>query len=409
MRILQINTVCKSGSTGKIAYDIHKSLLKEGHESAICYGRGPCIDEPNIYKFGNELGWKIHALITRLFGITGLASNWSTNRLLKYIKQYQPDVVHLHNIHGYYVNVYRLINYLKKNNIKTVITMHDDWLFTGNCGYAYECEKWKCGCGNCKAINEYPKSILVDLTRLQYKLKKRYFINFDNLTIVSPSEWLASRARESFLCDKKITVIHNGIDIENIFYHRGFDNIKRKHCLKKEKIVLAVTPNFSDKRKGGEYVIRLAEELQEEKEFNIKIVIVGANEEIESLPTNVLIVPRTENQEELAQYYSMADVFLLTSRFETFSMVCAESLACGTRVVGFKAGAPEEIFQEPYGTFVEFGNILQLKKEIIKKLEDNYTMSSEEISYNQKRYNKKNMYQNYLEVYTQTRGETDEY
>lgn len=396
MRVLQINTICKSGSTGKIVYDIHTSLLKDGHESAICYGRGPVIDEPNIYKFGSELGFRVHVLITRVFGITGMASNWSTNKLFKYIKEFRPDVVHLHNIHGYYVNTYRLLNYLKKNNIKTVITLHDDWLFTGNCGYAYECEKWKNGCGGCKATSEYPKSILLDFTKLQHRLKRRCFEGFNNLTIVSPSQWLANRAKESFMKDKNIQVIHNGIDTENIFYPRKFEDLKIKHGLKDEKIVLAVTPNFSDERKGGKYVLELAKKLEKE---DVKIIIVGVNNKVEGISNKVIIIPRTEDQEELAQYYSMADVFVLTSKFETFSMVCAESVACGTSIIGFESGAPDEIFKEPYGKFISFGDVDKLKDEVLKKLSHNNKFDSEDIQYNRLRYSKNMMFSAYMEVY----------
>ena len=389
MRVLQINTVCKSGSTGKIAYDIHTSLLEDGHESAICYGRGPIIDEPNIYKFGSELGWKVHALITRISGITGMASNWSTSKLLKYIKEYRPDVVHLHNIHGYYVNAYRLLNYLKKNKIKTVITLHDDWLFTGRCAGYYLCDKWKQKCGDCKKLSEYPKSIFIDASSFQYRIKGRCFDKFENIEIVCPSNWLANRVKQSFVGHININVIHNGIDTENNFYPRKFTNLKEKHNLTNEKIILAVTPNFSDERKGGKYVLELAKMLEQEE--NIKIIIIGVNEKIDELPTNVIIMPRIEDQKELAQYYSMADIFIITSRCENFPTVCLEALACGTRIVGFDVGGVKET--DPNGSYVEFGDVKNMKEHILKDI-------SLERKINKEKFSKYSMYKEYKRLYS---------
>lgn len=398
MRVLQINTVCKNGSTGKIAYDIHESLLENGHESAICYGRGAVLDDDKTYKFSNELGVKIHALITRILGITGMGSNWSTNRLLKHIKKFEPDVVHLHNIHGYYVNIYRLLTYLKKNNIKTIITLHDEWIFTGNCGYAYECEKWKVKCKNCRHIREYPKSIFFDLTTVQYELKKKIFDKCNNMIIVTPSIWLKKRVDQSILKGIKTQVIYNGIDTKKIFYPKEIQLIKEKHNINNEKIILAVTPDFSNERKGGKYVLELAKMLEKNK--NIKFIIVGVNEEVRDIPSNIIIVPKTEDQRQLAEYYSIASLFLLTSKFETFSMVCAEALSCGTPVIGFEAGAPSEIFERPYGNFIEYGNIEQLKNEILSKLNLKEQIGKDKIrEYAISRYDKSEMYSKYISIY----------
>lgn len=394
MRVLQINTVCKSGSTGKIAYDLHTSLIQEGHESSVCYGRGNVINEPGIYKFGSELGFRIHVFITRVFGITGMASNWSTNKLLRYIKEFNPDIVHIHNIHGYYVNIYRLLKYLKKNEIKTVITMHDDWLFTGNCAGYYMCEDWKNECKKCKFVHEYPKSILLGFSHLQYKLKKKMFKDFKNLILVSPSKWLANRAKKSFLMNKDIYVIHNGIDINNIFYPRKFNDLKKKHNLENEKIILAVTPNFSDERKGGRYILELAREFYREERSNIRIIIIGVNEKVKDIPNNVIMIPRIENQIELAQYYSMADIFLITSQCENYPTVCLEALACKTMIIGFKNGGTEEIVNGLNGKLVELGDIKELKNIAEKLIE-----SGREISIDKSFISKEIMSQQYLKLY----------
>jgi len=397
MRVLQINTVCKSGSTGKIAYDIHKCLLEKGHASAICYGRGPIIDEPNLYKFSSNFGVKIHGVITRLFGIHGLASNWSTHKLIRFIKNFRPEIVHIHNLHGYYVNIYKIMNYLKKNDIKTVWTLHDDFMFTGNCGYAYNCEKWQSSCGDCENIKEYPKSLFFDFTSYQYRLKIKAFKGFNNLTIVTPSKWLADRVHQSFLKDKNIHVIHNGIDLANVFYMRDYSELKEKHGLATEKIVLSVMPDFSDERKGGRYILELAKKTQGE---NIKIIIVGVNKQLKDLPDNILTIERTENQIELAKYYSMADVFVITSICENFPTVCLEALACGTPIVGFNAGGTKETAPAKASLFVEVGNIDQLYHSVIEILcQDGDVLSTTCRDYSINNHSTQMMYSHYINIY----------
>ena len=364
MRVLQINTVCKSGSTGKIAYELHRSLIKEGHESVICYGRGPVIDEPGLYKFTSNFGWKVHAFITRVSGITGTASNWSTNKLIKFIKEYKPDVVHIHNLHGYYVNIYRVMRYLKKSNINTIWTFHDDFMFTGLCGGYYLCNQWKNGCGECNKLKEYPATKFFDFTKVQLRWKQKIFTNWNNLIIVTPSNWLASRVRETFLKNKDIRVINNGIDTRNIFYPRQYQNLLNKHNLANKKVVLSVVPNFFDEKKGGKYILEIAKKMEKNLIDNIQFIIIGVNQKIRNLPSNVITVPRIENQNELAQYYSMADVFVLTSQAESFSMVCIEALACGTPIVGFDAGAPGEIVSVDLGKFVKYKDVDSLYNSI---------------------------------------------
>lgn len=393
MRVLQIDVNCKSGSTGKIAYDLHTQLVKDGHISAVCYGRGEKINEPNIFKFGYDWETKIHAGLTRLTGLTGYYSYFSTKRLLKYIKKFKPDVVHIHELHAYFVNLKPVINYLKENNIKTVWTFHCEFMYTGKCGHAYECEKWKAECGRCPHLRDYPKSLFFDFTKKMFRDKKKLLSDFENLTIITPSQWLADRVKESFLDDKEIHVIHNGVDTENVFYPRNFEHLKKRHHLTDEKIILAVAPDLMSDRKGGKYVVELAKMMKDE---NVKFILIGVEDLSKKFPDNVIALGRINDQIELAEYYSMANVFVICSEKETFSLTCAEAWSCGTPIVGFKSGAPETIFYQPFAMFVK--NKTELINEI-KFFQRNNKEIKTELLKNRNNFSTKKMNCRYLKIY----------
>ncbi|PAW30081.1 hypothetical protein BKC07_04440 [Peribacillus simplex] len=359
MKILQVNVVYKRGSTGKIVDDIHYVLKQKGHESVICYGRGQNEEESNVYKTSSELGAKVHSLTARISGIQYSSSYFATNNLINIIKKENPNIVHLHCINGYFVSIYRLLDFLKKQGIKTVLTLHAEFMFTGSCGHSFECEKWKSGCGNCPQLWKATKSIFFDRTDTAWSKMENSFRGFENLTIVSVSDWLDRRAKQSpFFKNKKFVVIENGIDTTNVFHPISyFSDLKKKYNLNGEKIIVHVTAGFTDRPddiKGGLYIIELAKRLKNE---NIKILVIGGNKNLVGLPNNIINVGRINNQKELAGYYSMADLCVITSKRETFSMPCAESLACGTPIVGFKAGAPETISLKEYSEFVNYGDM----------------------------------------------------
>jgi glycosyltransferase involved in cell wall biosynthesis len=394
MRVLLIDVNCKSGSTGKIVYDLYTKLKEIGEESAVAYGRGHVISEPDIYKFSSNIEVKIHALLTRLTGWTGCFSPLATSKLLKLIKEYNPDVIHLHDLHGYFLNIKPLIKYIKKNNIKTIWTFHSEFMYTGKCGISFDCQKWKKGCGNCPYLHEYPSSILFDFTKYMFNEKKKMFNDFNNLTIVTPSKWLANRVQESFLKDKKVKIIYNGINT-NVYYPKDFKQLKDKYNFTDKKIVLSVAPNIMSKIKGGKYVLELARKM---KDYNIKFILIGIENLKQKFDDNVIAIGRIENQKELAQYYSMADVFLMCSQKETFSLTCAEALCCGTKVVGFKSGAPETVFSKPYAHFLEYGDIEALKNALLNAFST--ILSPEKISeYGRSNFDKKQMFEQYLLLY----------
>ena len=271
-RVLLIDVNCKFSSTGKIVYNLFKGLKEDGREAAICYGRGDEIHEEGIYKFGLDWETNIHAGLARITGYNGCFSPLSTKRLIAYIEEFQPDVIHIHELHAYFVNIKPLLEYIKKRKIKVVWTFHCEYMYTGKCGYTYDCKKYMSGCDNCPAIKEYPKSILFDKTKQMDLIKKNLLEDMD-VEIITPSKWLADRVKLSFLKDKKIRVIHNGIDI-NIFHPMNVDDLKKQlNISPKDKVVIAIAPDIMIERKGGKQVLKLAKSMIDQ---SVVFVLVGA-------------------------------------------------------------------------------------------------------------------------------------
>lgn len=398
MKVLLIDVNFKYSSTGKIVYDLYTYLKNKSYDAGVCYGRGPLIRDDNIYKFSINSETYSHALLTRITGLTGIYSPISTQRLLKFIKEFNPDVVHIHELHGYFVNIAPLINYLKKNNIKTVWTFHCEFMYTGKCGHANDCDKWKTGCENCPQVRDYPASWYFDFTRKMFNDKKKMLSDFENLIIVTPSKWLANRVQQSFLKDKEIQIIYNGIDTEKVFYPRKFKHLKEKHKITDEKIILAVGSNLMTEAKGGKWVLKLAKKFKNEK---VKFILIGIEDLTQKFDENIIALGNTTNQIELAEYYSMADLTILTSEKETFSLVCAESLACGTPILGFESGAPSEIAPNGYGLFVKYGDIESLEKKLYSFLKEKIKMKTKNecVNFASENYSKLEMGRKYINIY----------
>ena len=214
MKVLLIDVNCKNSSTGNIVYNLYNYINSSDDEAAICYGRGAKIQGKNIFKFGIDAETYLHALLTRITGFTGCFSFFSTRRLIKHIKIFAPDVVHIHELHAYFVNVKTLINFLKTNHIRTVMTLHCEFAYTGKCGHSVECEQWKTECKKCPHLKQYVSTMWFDHTNFMFKQKKKAFSNFYELSIITPSNWLAERVKDSFLKNYPLSVIHNGIDIQ---------------------------------------------------------------------------------------------------------------------------------------------------------------------------------------------------
>lgn len=271
-RVLLIDVNCKFSSTGKIVYNLFKGLKEDGREAAICYGRGDEIHEEGIYKFGLDWETNIHAGLARITGYNGCFSPLSTKRLIAYIEEFQPDVIHIHELHAYFVNIKPLLEYIKKRKIKVVWTFHCEYMYTGKCGHAYSCTNFMYGCGKCPAVHEYPKSLFIDRTKQMFSMKRKAMNGLD-VEIVAPSEWLAKRVKMSFLQDVNISIIHNGIDT-NIFKEQNIKSLKNELKIPSEnQVVLAVAPDIMSESKGGKWVLKLAESM---KDKPITFILIGA-------------------------------------------------------------------------------------------------------------------------------------
>lgn len=398
MRILQINSVYKVGSTGKIVADNANVLHAAGHEVFTCYGVGEDHVDAFSLKICGDVEHKVNALLARVDGIPFGGIYLSNKRFARVVEDFRPDVVHVHCVNSFTFNIYRLLRFLAKRNIKTVVTCHAEFFHTGSCGHAYECEKWVTGCHNCKVYRQETASWFFDRSATAWKKMRETFKDFklENLTVTAVSPWLAVRAGKSAILGRfGVTYVPNGTDTNIFHYESGTHILKRDSY---QKVALFVAPYFNlDEHdlKGGRYVTRLAE-----MNPDVKFVVVASRQDsdLPEMPHNVQLWGRAKNQYELAQLYSEADVTLILSRRETFSMVTAESLCCGTPVVGFKAGGPESIALKEYSLFVEYGDMVALSEAIqqwYKKDVDKEEVSTKAIN----RYSKENMAMMYLAEY----------
>lgn len=399
MKILQINCTYREGSTGKITYDLHRTLENQGIESVVCYGRGSKTEDAHVYKICSNLYGKANNALSRLTGVMYGGCLIGTHRLIDIIRREKPDVVHLQCINGYFVNIYRLVSWLKKEKIPTVLTLHAEFMYTANCGHALDCDKWLRGCGGCPRFHQETLSLLLDHTALSFRRMANAFRGVQkNLTVVAVSQWLEERAaRSPILAQMPHQVIYNGIDTE------VFSPIPREQARKllgwpDGKIIFHATAMFSNQPghlKGGSYVIQLAERLKKE---NVTIVVAGMAEISAPLPENLLYIGQVQDQKTLAACYSGADLTVIASQKETFSMICAESLCCGTPVIGFRAGAPEEIALKEYSAFQPYGDLDSLSacaREWIER-----PVSQEKIAQEASRtYSKAQMAESYMELY----------
>ena len=401
MKVLQVNVNAASGSTGKIVSDIKSALEAKGHECLIAYGANETVDKQDYVRICSETERQINAVVSRITGVNhGCFGFLSTPKLIKLINRENPDIVHLQCPNGFIVDLFRILDFLGRNKIKTVVTNHAEYFFTGTCGHSLECPKWLTGCGQCPIYRKETHS-LVDRTAYSWRQMGKSFSKFqpDNIIITSVSPWLSARAAKSpFMSRFRHKVVINGLDT-SIFHLREIDKTIAAKFDKSKKLVLFVSASFDnspDNFKGGDKIMELARKMPD-TQF---IVVATHNKIIETVPENVVLWGRTKSQSELAKLYSLADCSVIASKRETFSMVTAESLCCGTPIVGFKAGGPESIAINEYSDFVEYGNLEQFESSVRKFIgsEINKQLLS---NIAREKFSKEAMTNGYLKVYTQ--------
>lgn len=338
MKVVSINTVC-NGSTGKIMGSISSSLIESGEEAFCIYGRRKGYANIPCKKIGGFFSFWYHVFLTTVFDLHGHGSYFKTKKVVHELKKLKPDIIQLHNIHGYYINYKILFDYLKNEYQGRVFwTLHDCLPFTGHCAYFSNvfCEKWESGCHNCPNKKCYPVSLFLDNSKNNYIFKKRVFSGVKNLTIITPSVWLKNIISRSFLKEYKTVAINNGIDL-NIFYPRLADSIFDKYNIPKDKKVLLGVASIWEKRKGLDDFLMLSKLVNDD----YVIVLVGLNnKQISKLKQykNIIGIRRTENQDDLASLYSVSFVLINPTYEDNYPTVNIEALACGTRVIAYDTG-----------------------------------------------------------------------
>ncbi|GGG42459.1 glycosyl transferase [Croceivirga lutea] len=364
-KLVQINVVASFGSTGKIVSNIGQKAISNDWKSIIGYGQKQNNSTSDALLVGSKIDFYNHIIQTRLFDRHGLASKKATRNFIHSLKKINPDIIHLHNIHGYFLNYPTLFNYLSEFNKPIVWTLHDCWAFTGHCTH-YEnigCYKWKTQCEKCPQLETYPASSWLDNSKNNFQLKKKYFTMPKNMHIITVSNWLKKEVKQSFLSNYEIETIYNGLDTQ-LFKPTENNELRVKFNLSNSKIILGVASVWS-KNKGLLDFINLSHELNEDE----KIVLIGLNKtQIQNLPSNIIGLERTQNVDELINWYSTADVYVNTSVEESFGFTTVEALACNTPVIVYNSTANPEIINDDVGLCIDKNNILQLRESISKIL-----------------------------------------
>ncbi len=393
-KVVEIN-LGNFGSTGAIMQGIAQEAEKSGISVYMAYPGG----EKNLAKKDKDLiicsstYKKIVRLLAEYSGLNGCFSVLATLRFLCKLNKIKPDLIHFHNLHDSYINIVLLFRYIKRHNIPVIWTLHDCWSFTGHCPHftMVNCNKWKSGCQHCEQLDLYPTS-RIDFSRALWKLKKNLFANTKNMIIVTPSQWLAKLVKQSFLKKYPVKVINNGIDLD--VFRPVESNFKALHQLKNKFFLLGVAFDWG-KRKGVDVFVELAKRLDD----RFVIVLVGTNDEIDKiLPDRIISIHRTSNQEELAEIYSSADLFVNPTREENYPTVNMESIACGTPVLTFRTGGSPEIPDDKSGYVVDVDDIDEIEKQIVRICTEK-VFSKEDCLERAKSFDKKIKFSEYVELY----------
>jgi len=369
MRILMVNTTYAQGGAAMIAQMLHHELeTSDVYETLFAYGRGPKKQGPEIVRFAFQPEVYLHVLLTRVMGIQGYGTWISTRRLLRLIGEWKPDLIHFHNLHGYYLDL-SIAKAVGKLSIPVVWTLHDGWPLTGRCTYSFKCEQWKTGCSHCHDLFRYPKTFF-DTSAFMWKKKKAAFTHEWNPIIVCPSQWLADKVKESYLNNYRVEIIPNGIDIETFKPSEQTEAQKKLGIRGGKGVILFVAADLRDERKGASYFF---EALQYVKTHKWLVLTLGKSMDLQrKLPENVCVkqLGYVSDRNELAKVYSAADVFCIPSLDDNFPTTVLESMACGTPAVGFRVGGIPEQIKNDCGILVDPKDIQGLGKAIETLLRD---------------------------------------
>lgn len=352
MKVIQINTVYNTGSTGKITAAIYNLSNESGYEALVAYGRGKTPSENNVNGMlvGNKSDFLFHVLVNFTTGKNGFASKAVTKKMLAWMDKEKPDIIHLHNIHGFYIHVGMLFEYIKQHNIPVIWTLHDCWSFTGGCAFFdyAECSKWETGCYDCPIFrSDYPYSIFKDNTKNNYLAKRDAFTGVKNMTIVTPCNWLKNYVQKSFLKEYPVEVIYNGINLDVFKPVREYTSANILSMANDTKVLLGVA-SIWEKRKGLDYMLKLSEDFNLSNGY--QVVLIGLNKKQcssinKKYGDKIITIERTNNQNELAEWYSRAYAYINPTLQDNFPTTNIEALACGTPVITFNTGGSPESFE----------------------------------------------------------------
>jgi putative colanic acid biosynthesis glycosyltransferase len=373
VKILQINIVYKEKSTGRTCFEVNQALENCGHKGYVAYGKGKHTDE-NTYRIGSDIEYYFHNIMARITGLQGYFSYFATRRLIKYIKQISPDIIHLRNLHANYLNLPELFRFLKYADIPVILNLHDCWAYTGKCPHYtdIQCYKWKEQCFDCPVIHNYPQSLFFDITKKLFTDKKRWFISLNDLTVVGVSKWTADQAKMSFLSDRRIFTIYNWIN-RNVFYPHK-DNILSKYGIDSTKFtILGVSSSWTAGSPRYDDFMKISNLIHDD----MQIVLVGQSSTSE-WPKNIKHIPFISDINELAKLYSSADVYVHLSTEDSFGKVVAEAMACGTPTIVYNSTALPELIKEGCGYVVDKRDVERVVEAIfeIRRNGKNYYLDS---------------------------------
>ncbi len=368
-RLLQINITANWGSHGKIAEGIGRLAMDHGWESVIAYGRWSNPSQSRLYHIGSMMDERWHCMAARLLDNQGLMSRGATARLIAFINNYRPSLIHLHNIHGYYLHYPMLFEYLSRADIPVVWTLHDCWAFTGHCAhYIYAgCEKWQTHCHHCPQIGTYPKSYFMDRSARNYDLKRTAFTSVPRLTIVPVCQWLKNEVARSFLKDLSVHRIYNGIDLDVFRPSADKETVKKKYGISADKhLILGVASNWY--RKGLEDFFLLRRSLPDD--YAVAVVGLNRAEEEKARRHGLIGIRRTGNVGELTSLYTLADVYCNLTWEDNFPTTNLEAMACGTPVVAYRTGGCPEAITSETGIVVDRGDVEGMARAIRAIVDD---------------------------------------